>query len=173
MQRYSFFVCSHIILSFSWVLKWYFGVRIRRPWSPYFSYLSSQSLTIWWSRCRALHRLERGRPLLICLTMSRFSSKVCFIIALFLLGFLSNFWGALQRGRGCVTPAHSHLKPKTSTRSRQIPPPREPSIPDIKRTPKQKTPFTGKFSRPLPHSNKIFSIFVSTMMTLCTIQNII
>ena len=79
----------------------------------------------------------------------------------------------LERGRGCVTPKHCHLKPKTSTRSRQIPPPREPSIPDIKRTPKQKTPFTGKFSRPLPHSNKIFSIFVSTMMTLCTIQNII
>lgn len=79
----------------------------------------------------------------------------------------------LERGRGCVTPKHSHLKPKTNTRSWQIPPPREPSIPDIKRTPKQKTPFTGKFSRPLPHSNKIFSIFVSTMMTLCTIQNII
>ena len=28
--------------------------------------------------------------------MSRFSSKVCFIIALFLLGFLSNFLGALH-----------------------------------------------------------------------------
>ena len=115
MQRYSFFVCSHIILSFSWVLKWYFGVRIRRPWSPYFSYLSSQSLTIWQSRCRVLHRLERGRPLLICLTMSRFSSKVCFIIALFLLGFLSNFLGALQRGRGCVTSVHSILKTKAVT----------------------------------------------------------
>ena len=95
-----FFVCSHIILSFSWVLKWYFGVRIRRPWSPYFSYLSSQFLTIWQSRCRALHRLERGRPLLICLTMFRFSSKVCFIIALFLLGFLSNFLGALHSREG-------------------------------------------------------------------------
>ena len=33
---------------------------------------------------------------MICLTMSRFSSKVCFIIALFLLGFLSNFLGALH-----------------------------------------------------------------------------
>ena len=28
----------------------------------------------------------------------------------------------LERGRGCVTPAHSHLKPKAVTRNRQTPP---------------------------------------------------
>ena len=34
----------------------------------------------------------------------------------------SNFWGALQRGRGCVTPAHNYLKSKATTLSRQKPP---------------------------------------------------
>ena len=29
----------------------------------------------------------------------------------------SNFWGALQRGWGCVTPVHCHLKPKAVTQS--------------------------------------------------------
>ena len=34
----------------------------------------------------------------------------------------SNFWGALQRGRGCVTPKHSLLKTKAVTRSQETPP---------------------------------------------------
>ena len=36
--------------------------------------------------------------------------------------YLSNFLGALQRGRGCVTSRHCHLKSKAATQSRQIPP---------------------------------------------------
>ena len=96
MQRYSFF-CMFPYDSF-----FFLGVEVVF-WGTYSEalvsvlFVSQQPVSDHMAvEMRALHRLERGRPLLICLTMSRFSSKVCFIIALFLLGFLSNFWGALH-----------------------------------------------------------------------------